>query len=111
VTLEQNDGDIEVMRRLAEILKPGGLLLMTAPCGRDTVMGSWCRVYGPERLPRILSPFQILKQSYWIKDAANRWVGSDRHTALNFSARFEPTDPYECLYALGCFVLQKPGTP
>src|SRR5438270_9891761 len=52
-----NDGDIEVMARLAQVLKPNGRLLMTAPCGRDAVMAPWCRVYGAERLPRLFAPF------------------------------------------------------
>ncbi len=107
ISEEENDGDIQVMQRLADILKPGGLLLMTAPCGQDVVMAPWNRVYGYERLPRVLAPFQIVKQAYWVKDAANRWTPSDRDMALNFQPRYDPSSPYECLYALGCFVLQK----
>lgn len=107
IELDQPDGDIQVMDRLAEVLKPGGVLLMTAPCGRDAVMAPWCRVYGRERLPKVLSPFKILKQSYWVKNDANQWVGSDCEAALDFQCRYDPTDPHECLYALGGFVLRK----
>lgn len=107
ITVEQDNGDIEVMSRIAEILKPGGLLLMSAPCGRDGVMAPWCRVYGQERLPRLFAPFRVVKECYWIKDAQNRWVRSTRETALDFRPVHNQKDAHGCAYALGCFVLQK----
>lgn len=107
VTAQQDDGDIEVMHRLAEILKPDGILLMTAPCGRDIVMAPWHRVYGTQRLPRLLAPFRILKESYWVKDEKNRWVPSTRDAALSLQPVWNSQDPSWCLYALGGFVLQK----
>lgn len=108
ITVEESEGDIAVMNHLAEILKPGGLLLMTAPCGQDAVMPPWCRVYGPARLPRLFSPFRLIKESYWTKDAANRWTMSSREGALAYPPKHDPSDPYGCAYALGCFVLTKP---
>jgi len=107
ITVGQDEGDIDVMRRLAEILKPGGLLLMTAPCGRDAVMAPWCRVYGSQRLPRLFAPFQVVKESYWVKDSQNRWVFASREKALDFQPRNDPSDGHGCAYALGCFVLRK----
>ena len=109
IELGEPDGDLQVMGRLAAILKPGGILLMTAPCGSDTVMAPWCRVYGPGRLPKLLAPFEILKQSYWVKNDANQWVLSDRTTTLNSPCRNDSHNPHECLYALGGFVLRKPN--
>jgi SAM-dependent methyltransferase len=109
ITAEQSEGDIQVMQRLADVLKPGGLLLMTAPCGRDAVMAPWCRVYGPERLPRLLAPLVIEKERYWEKDEANRWVEVSRGKALDFETRHDPTNPHGCSYALGGFVLRKAG--
>jgi SAM-dependent methyltransferase len=107
ITADQDEGDIEVMRRLAEVLKPGGHLLMTAPCGQDAVMAPWCRVYGPKRLPRLFSPFQVIKESYWVKDSENRWAFATRKDALDFEPRNDPNDGHGCSYALGCFVLRK----
>lgn len=108
ITAEEADGDIDVMQRLADVLKPGGLLLMTAPCGRDAVMAPWCRVYGAQRLPRLFAPFRIIKESYWVKDEKNRWVASTRDAALDFQPIHNASDPHSCAYALGCFVLRKP---
>lgn len=110
ITAAQDDGDIEVMKRLAEILKPGGILLMTAPCGRDAVMAPWCRVYGTKRLPRLFCPFHIFKESYWVKDVQNRWVMAPRNEALEFQPRNDPYNGHGCSYALGCFVLRKHET-
>lgn len=107
ITAEQSDGDIEVVKRFARVLKPGGLLLMTAPCGQDTVLAPWCRVYGSERLPRLFGPFLLQKEEYWCKDAGNQWVSTSREKALGYPPRQDPANPHGCSYALGCFVLGK----
>lgn len=110
ITTEQHDGDIEVMQRFSDILRPGGLLLMTAPCGQDTVLEPWCRVYGSQRLPKLFAPFQILKEVYWVKDSENRWVFATRGAALAFQPRNDAEHGHWCAYALGCFVLRKSPT-
>jgi SAM-dependent methyltransferase len=102
-----NEGDLEAMRKFQAILKPEGLLIMTAPCGVDAVMAPWCRVYGPERLQRLLSPFSVEKERYWVKDDENRWNEVGRQTALAFNTRHDPANAHGCSYALGCFVLRK----
>jgi SAM-dependent methyltransferase len=107
IRVDQNDGDIEVMSRLAQILKPEGRLLMTAPCGRDAVLAPWCRVYGPQRLPRLFQYFTVDRQEFWIKNDKNQWVPSSRQVALDFEPRPDPSNPHGCSYALGCFVLRK----
>jgi len=107
ITVDDDEGDIEVMKKLAQILRPSGLLIMTAPCGRDTLMAPWCRVYGGVRLPKLLAPFQSVKECYWIKNPQNRWVSCTRQVALDFEPRNDPNDGHGCSYALGCFVLRK----
>ncbi len=107
ISADRKEGDIEVMRRLAALLKPTGVLLMTAPCGRDTVMEPWCRVYGSQRLPELLGAYRVEKEFYWVKDAENRWVAAGRDAALNFQPIYDPSNGHGCAYALGCFVLQR----
>lgn len=107
ITVEQQDGDIRVMQKLADILKDDGVLLMTFPCGRDSVLAPWCRVYGEVRLPLLLAPFETVKESYWVKDPSNRWVQCERDTAVSFQPRNHPTRGHSCAYALGCLVLRK----
>ncbi len=110
IKLNEDEGDIHVMNRLAEILKPHGRLLMTAPCGRDTLMAPWCRVYGAQRLPKLFASFRIEIEEYWTKNEANQWVLSDREAALNFQPRNNPSDSHGCSYALSGFSLRKART-
>ena len=109
IKAQQDDGDLEAVLKFANVLKPGGLLIMTAPCGEDAVMAPWCRVYGAERLPRLLSPLRLEKERYWVKNEENRWAEVDRRTALSFEPRHDPVNPHGCSYALGGFVLRKTG--
>ena len=107
IEVNQDDGDLQVMHRLVEIVKPGGLLLMTAPCGQDAVLAPWCRVYGSQRLPKLLQCFKIERDEYWSKNRKNQWVQCSQETALNFQSQHDRLDPHKCTYALGCFALRK----
>jgi hypothetical protein len=73
-------------------------MLLSVPVGRDAVFSPWHRVYGPERLPRLLDGFAVEASEFWVKDADNRWITAEEATAL-------ATQPLERLYGLGCFVL------
>lgn len=108
VTEDRPDGDLEAMTRLGELMKPDGIMLVTIPVGQDAVFAPLCRVYGKERLPRLLEGFIVEKQDFWVKDWKNRWVQADKETALNFEASAGSWDPLQDVYALGCFVLKKP---
>ena len=107
IALDDDKGDLEVMEKLADVLKPEGRLIMTAPCGRDAVLAPWCRVYGPERLPKLLAPFHVEKQLYWMKDAINRWLPVSGKDALDSEPRHDAVNPHGCLYALVGLVLRK----
>lgn len=108
VTESRPDGDLEAMARLRELMKPGAVMLLTIPVGRDAVFAPLCRVYGRERLPRLLEGFVVEKETFWVKDRENRWVQADKETALDFEASAGSWDPLQNIYALGCFVLRKP---
>jgi hypothetical protein len=43
-----------------KVLKPGGHLLFSVPCGVDHVLFNEMRVYGPKRLKRILEPWSVV---------------------------------------------------
>jgi hypothetical protein len=108
VTESRPDGDLEAMARLRELMKPSAIMLLTVPVGQDAVFAPLCRVYGKERLPRLLSGFVLEREMFWVKDAENRWVQCDEETALSFEASAGSWDPLRNVYALGCFVLRKP---
>lgn len=107
IEADDTDGDLEVMRRLGEILKPSGVLIMTAPVGQDAVLRPWCRVYGQKRLPNLFNGFEVIREAFWIKNDANRWISCAPSDALSFEPSNDVNDPHRCAYALGCFVLRK----
>ena len=90
------DGDLQAMAIMRETLKPGGRMVMTIPVGRDLVCPPLHRIYGAERLPRLLDGYAVEEEQYWRKDAA--WEPTDRETALS-------TPGSESFYSLGLFVL------
>ena len=100
VTENRPDGDLEAMARLRELMKQDGLMLLTIPVGRDTVFAPLHRVYGAERLPKLLEEYVIEKKEYWVKDEQNRWVLVDEKEAFD-------RQPLRSLYGLGCFVLRR----
>jgi len=108
VTESAPEGDLEAMSRLKELMKPGGMMLMTIPVGQDAVFAPLCRVYGEERLPLLLEGYRLELETYWVKNNQNQWMQSDRQTALRFNASAGSWDPLENVYALGCFLLRKP---
>ena len=90
------DGDLDAMAILRDALVPGGRMVMTVPVGRDLVCAPLHRIYGAERLPRLLEGYTVEEEQYWRKDAA--WEQTDRETAL-------ATEGSESFYSLGLFVL------
>lgn len=93
------DGDLRAMEKMARILKPDGNMILTAPVGIDGVYAPLHRVYGEERLPRLLEHWRIVEELYWAKPAAGE--------------RYEPVPREQALaetgsasyYALGLFVV------
>lgn len=97
----QPDKDIKAMGFLKSILKPGGIMLLTIPVGHDRVFAPLHRVYGKDRLPKLLAGWEALKKEYWIKNDKNKWVCVNEKVALN-------KEPLAHCYGLGLFVLRKP---
>ncbi len=103
------DGDLEVMTRLKELMKPGSVMLLTIPLGQDSVFPPLCRVYGIRRLPRLLEGYEVVKESFWVKSDQNQWIPALKETALSFEASAGSWTPLRNVYALGCFVLRGAG--
>lgn len=101
----QSDGDLEAMQRLARFLKKNGTMLLTIPVGRDAVFAPMCRVYGEIRLKPLLAAYDVRREQYWIKNDSNKWEICDKQAALDYQALASSSDPAQCTYALGCFVL------
>jgi len=61
IEVNEEAGDIEVMQRLVDILKPGGLLLMTAPCGRGCCNGAMVQGVWSSAASEALCAFRVAK--------------------------------------------------
>lgn len=103
------DGDLEAMAILRSVMKPGGRMLLTVPVGRDAVFRPMCRVYGAERLPRLLEGFTRVHEEYWTKREGNAWVPCDAAEALASETHAGADDPMQNFYCLGLLVLDRPG--
>lgn len=107
VKTDRPDGDLDAMAHLRSFLKPGGTMLLTIPVGRDALFAPLCRVYGPQRLPRLFEGYEIVKEAFWTKDEQNRWQLTTKEQALNVEAFAGSWDARQNITALGCFVLKK----
>ncbi len=103
---DRRDADLAAMARLRALLKPDGRMLLTIPVGRDAVCAPYFRVYGEERLPRLLAGFETLSEAYWTKNRGNCWQTTTQTTALEVKAVARSWSPQQCYYALGCFSLR-----
>lgn len=108
VTRPRPDGDLEAMAHLRQLMKPGGVMLLTIPIGQDAVFTPLCRVYGVQRLPRLLDGYTVESKVFWVKDGMNRWTLCDKDTALKFKSSMSSWNVLENTCALGCFVLKRP---
>jgi SAM-dependent methyltransferase len=97
-SFDEQDGDIRAMRVLHGLLAGGGRMLLTIPVGTDGVFAPRHRVYGAERLPRLLDGFEAVEERYWQKDG-DQWAETDQRTALGVQGS-------EAFYALGLFALE-----
>lgn len=52
------DGDIKAMRNLKKIIRPGGLVYLSVPVGKDRVLFNVARVYGEARLPKLIEGWE-----------------------------------------------------
>lgn len=93
------EDDLNVMKRLRHLLNPSGRMLLTVPVGKDAVFVPLHRVYGRERLGRLLEGWRIEKKEYWTKDGRNRWVMTEESEALI-------RQPVAHCYGLGLFLLR-----
>jgi hypothetical protein len=54
------DGDLEAMKKMQLVLRPGGLLFLSVPIGSDVLVWNVNRIYGRLRLPLLLAGWEIV---------------------------------------------------
>jgi SAM-dependent methyltransferase len=78
----EEEADIAALRRVAMLLRSEGELLLTLPVGRDAAFPPYHRVYGKDRLPRLLEAFTTVEEEYWAKADGAVWSPVERDRAL-----------------------------
>ncbi|MDE3045596.1 MAG: DUF268 domain-containing protein [Verrucomicrobiota bacterium] len=53
-------GDLKAMERTKAMLKPGGLLFLAIPVGKERIIWNANRVYGPKRLPMLFAGWKTI---------------------------------------------------
>jgi SAM-dependent methyltransferase len=96
-SFDREDGDLDAMAAMRDLLAPGGRMLMTIPVGRDLICAPQHRIYGAQRLPRLTDGYDVAEEQYWVR-RGQQWVREDRDSAL-------ATEGSERFYSLGLFVL------
>ena len=72
-------------------------MILTVPVGRDMVCAPQHRIYGAQRLPRLLDGYAVDEEQFWHKDDGV-WRACEREVALE-------TQGSATFYSLGLFVL------
>jgi SAM-dependent methyltransferase len=99
-SVEDPDGDLKAMRKICDLLEPDGLLLLTVPVGIDGVFRPYHRVYGRQRLGRMLEGYDLVKSRFLLKEPQGPWRAANREAALDYPGSAQR-------YALGEFLLRK----
>jgi hypothetical protein len=81
-------------------MKSKGIMLLTLPVGQDAVISPLHRIFGPQRLPRLIKGFHVIESLFYRKDMQNIWMACSQREAYAEVGN----DHY---YALGCMVLLK----
>jgi Caenorhabditis protein of unknown function, DUF268 len=103
-SFEDPSGDLKAMAIMRDLLDADGRMIMTIPVGRDLVCAPLHRIYGHERLPRLLEGYAVQEAQYWLREpGASAWTQVEREDALQ-------TRGSEWFYALGLLVLRRAGT-
>jgi hypothetical protein len=94
------DGDLAAMAILRERMAGAqSRMIFTIPVGRDAVAAPYHRIYGRERLPRVIAKYHIVQEAYYAKiGTKNVWQAVRAEAAL----AVQGSDNF---YALGLFVL------
>lgn len=96
-------GDEKAMKEILRILKPGGKLLLTVPYGKYDVLPI-NKLYNKERIRSLSKGYNVISQTYQKFDPKfHIWKEVDEQQAGSTEWLKERW------YALGLFILEKPG--
>lgn len=79
------DGDLQAMAVVRSMLSVDGKLLLAVPLGKDKVVGDWHRIYGKERLPKLLKHWELVDSFGYLPerleiDTGGGWIDPSDHS-------------------------------
>jgi SAM-dependent methyltransferase len=84
------DADLAAMARMKTILRPGGLLFLSVPVGKDKVVWNVHRVYGKHRLPLLMQGWELVE---FFGDSDPAVLERDTGIAANYQPIFVLRNP------------------
>ncbi len=93
---DDEDGDLKTMEKVKKCLADGGEVILTIPVGKDAVFKPFHRIYGQDRLSKLLQGFEVLNSEFWLKADKINWIQVNKERALQESGS-------AVYYALGLF--------
>lgn len=82
-----NSLDEDAFRKIAELLKPTGVAIVSMPYCRTLVPSTWFRIYTRETLSSKLSKYFKIKEQRFFKRIDNQWTEAKDHSEDPVSAR------------------------
>ncbi|MFX0206159.1 MAG: class I SAM-dependent methyltransferase [Candidatus Hodarchaeota archaeon] len=95
-------GDLKAIEKVNSILRPGAILIITIPYGKEKTIKPWHRVYNKNSklLKYLYDNFEVMIEDYYKNNKENKWVKCIENEASRVT-------PSEVNYALGLFVFKK----
>jgi len=96
------DGDIKALEKVKQVLKSGGILVLTVPYGQEKTIKRLHRVYNKngELLQYVYANFKVEVEDFYKNNSQNIWVKCGEVEA-------ERVSPAEDNYALGLFMFRR----
>jgi hypothetical protein len=99
------DADLRGMQKLRDWLR--GKMLLTVPVGVDEIHQPLHRVYGEQRLPKLLDGYVIEREEYFAKPYSDDYVRVGKEYALSDHSERYGDDANTNYYALGLFIVRR----
>ena len=85
---EAVDADRQALDQMRRIVKPGGTIILTVPCGKPKIIRPFHRIYDRNRLELIGGPGLLLeKTEYYLRDEQGDWASCPREIAESIDVK------------------------